>query len=53
MVTGWRKVVKGAKRGKMATYRFPATLGARLMAGQRTLTPYVEVRILRPQPSPH
>ena len=26
------------------------SLGARLTAGQRTLNPYVEVRILRPQP---
>ena len=26
------------------------TLGARLMVGQRTLNPYVEVRPLRPQP---
>ena len=26
------------------------TLGARLMVGQRTLDPYVEVRPLRPQP---
>ena len=25
-------------------------MGARLMVGQRTLDPYVEVQILRPQP---
>ena len=30
---------------------YSRTLGARLMVGQRTLNPYVGVRILRPQPS--
>ena len=30
-----------------------ASLGARLMVGQRTLNPYVGVRILRPQPDDH
>ncbi len=29
----------------------PRALGARLMVGQRTLDPYVGVRILRPQPN--
>jgi hypothetical protein len=36
-------------RGKIA---FAWTLGVRLVVGQRTLTPYAEVRILDPQPDP-
>ncbi len=39
------RVVKYRNYGRMY-----GSLGARLMAGQRTLTPYVGVRILRPQP---
>ncbi len=31
--------------------RMLMSLGARLMVGQRTLNPYVGVRILRPQPN--
>jgi hypothetical protein len=46
------KALKGAdltrirKRGKIRS----TPLGIRLMVGQRTLDPYVEVRILDPQP---
>jgi hypothetical protein len=36
-------------RGKIA---IAWTLGVRLVVGQRTLTPYAEVRILDPQPDP-